>query len=130
MQRYTWQPFAAALCFLALLLSNVGLAVDGKNRFVFWVANAAYSLYLTHALAIHGAGRIGRMLAGPGEAALYYAVAVVLIVGSGAAFFVLVERPSINLRERLSPNRSEPSRQKPAAGGVQSTDAALARHAE
>jgi peptidoglycan/LPS O-acetylase OafA/YrhL len=65
------------------------------------LALGSYSIYLTHALALHAAQRLARGLAGlrAGEWA-YYAAAVAGTAALGGAFYWSVERPSLRLRDR------------------------------
>jgi peptidoglycan/LPS O-acetylase OafA/YrhL len=103
--RYVWQPTSAGLCFLALLLARVGGRSDSRAlQPAYPLAIAAYSLYLTHPLAIHVARLVAQRFAA-GAAGVYYGAAVLLIASFGAGFFVLVERPSTRLREHWAPKR-------------------------
>ncbi len=101
-QTYVLLPAVSGLLFLALLLAGHGLR-GRETGAIYWAANTAYSVYLTHALVIHfarlGASKIG------GGALGYYAIAAGLIPLSGVVFFVLVERRALRLRDRWAPSR-------------------------
>ncbi|WP_334319574.1 hypothetical protein, partial [Termitidicoccus mucosus] len=101
--------FSALAWTLALLLFFLQGRKPGRlatSRIVYLIALASYSVYLTHALMIHVARIIVQKI--PNEFwPVYFPLAIVLIVFSGGAFYWMVERASIRLRDRWVPRRSK-----------------------
>lgn len=97
---------------LALSFATILLAVEGApplarglaGRVSGALALGAYSLYLTHAHAIHVYERaiLPRAPAWIPDI-LHLAAALATILATGAAFYLAVERPSIRARDRIAP---------------------------
>jgi len=96
---------AMATGFLLLIVSMVGCELPRRirGRWIRSVALASYSVYLTHALVIHGAVRISHLF--HGSEWVFYPVAVAMVAGGGGAFYVMIERSAIELRDTLVPIR-------------------------
>ena len=95
--------FAAGfLCLLVQWVTGPEARI-ASHGWVKAVALASYSTYLTHALAIHLSRQtISRLgIASPLLQCLVFATVIVFF---GWAFFVLVEKPSLRLRDRLVPS--------------------------
>ncbi len=100
---YDWGYTYLAILFTVLLAAVAGARpLPGATaRLTRAVALGSYSVYLTHALALHAAQRIARSAIGPGPGeAAYYAAAVAGTVALGAAFYWSIERTSLRLRDR------------------------------
>lgn len=109
-----------AFCFTAWLL---WLIDRPRDLTLGWpvinaIAISSYSVYLTHALMLHVASRILKALPDlPWWS--YFPIALVLVAIAGAGFYFLVERISIDCRDRwiarrggiviASPSKSFPS---------------------
>jgi len=99
------------LALVSLLIVMVARAPSrlAGSRVVHAIAVSSYSIYLTHALAIHAVRFV--VLAGPASLkGLYFPAAVVAIAATGAGFYFAFERTSIVLRDRLVARRSGASR--------------------
>lgn len=73
-----------------------------SSRAVRAVALTSYSVYMTHTAVLEGVSRVAGALP-PGAA---FGLALVLVGIVGAAFYALVERPTLRLRERWAPRRA------------------------
>jgi peptidoglycan/LPS O-acetylase OafA/YrhL len=103
---------ACTLFFLAALISGTERVTWVPSRAaISWLATTSYSLYLTHALAIHGARMSAARIGGMHPNATYFVTAIVLVAGLGATFYLAVERTSLSMRDRLSPPRRSPARE-------------------
>ncbi|WP_460947391.1 acyltransferase family protein [Spirosoma daeguense] len=89
--------FAGILCFCI----DASDWVLSKNRVVSIVALSSYSLYLTHALAIHTAEAIV-----PDRGIIFILLALFLIFSSGYAFYYFIERLSIKSRDKIMPQKA------------------------
>lgn len=121
-------PSVVAAGWAALLVTGLahgrGTGTRGKpaSAFLRVIAISSYSAYLMHPLAIHAARKLVASWATWGAVA-YWPVVVALIAGATAAFFRLVEQPSIALRDAWVPARGAAAshivnRRKPCAGSV------------
>ncbi len=72
-----------------------------KLRGVTWLAELAYSIYLTHFLALSVAHVVISKWRLDAFRGLSFIVTMALIVSLAVALFLLVERPFLNLRDRL-----------------------------
>ena len=112
-----WLLLAAAGAALLTVLVERPPVLFSDTRPVFWVATTSYSVYLTHLPAIETSLRLmGRV---PANAFLWVGMDLVFAAVLGAAFYWLIEVPSLSLRHRLMPARSHdrsPLRDAIAAG--------------
>jgi peptidoglycan/LPS O-acetylase OafA/YrhL len=107
--RYALFPELIAVLCTSLVV--IGVSSDSSKRPSFissifpWgtIAIASYSAYLVHPLAIHIA-RSAVSSVGLHNWLLYWPVVFILIILSTAAFYGLVERPSILLRDEWVPS--------------------------
>ncbi|MGA3006734.1 MAG: acyltransferase [Opitutaceae bacterium] len=72
------------------------------------IALTSYSVYLTHALVLQAALRLSLALPA-GREEVYYGLALAGTAMAGAAFYFMVERPSIRWRDRIVPHLPERS---------------------
>jgi peptidoglycan/LPS O-acetylase OafA/YrhL len=104
--RYVFWYTAISVFFSAVLVGlvtrrEIGTAV---NRVTAPIAIASYSVYLTHALAIHVARNIVAQL--PEMAGLaYFPILVVTVIASAAALYYTVEKTCIAVRDAYWPRR-------------------------
>ncbi len=105
-----WQYVLRSLLLAVVCVSVLTLVVErasvlfSDSRPVFWVATTSYSVYLTHLPAIEAGLRLMPRL--PAFGVLWLALDLVCIAVLGAAFYWLVELPSLSLRHRLMPGRT------------------------
>jgi len=106
-----------------LMLSVLVCALDSPYRLsavklTGGLAVASYSMYLTHPLAIHVCLRSYRLL--PGCAVLgKWSIMFLAIIAAGSAYYWLVERPSLRLRDKLVRRRHpRAARTAPATEGT------------
>ncbi len=94
-----------AIVFALVLVGTVNRATseNALTRFLTLIARSSFSIYLTHSLTLHLALRIARRV-GVVPQLVYYITAFALIAIAGAVFYRFVEKPSINLRQRLWPD--------------------------
>lgn len=106
-----WRGFLFAPGLLLLMYGLVGMEARGHqfDRFLCWVGDQSYSLYLTHLLTLSVLGRIWASFAMPGAWDNIIALPA-LLAGSllvGWLCYALVERPLVRwshqLRQRLFP---------------------------
>ncbi len=90
--------FALAIAVLAADVAAPLLRGRAIKAFLSWVALRSYSIYLTHALAIHVARKVldEKVLGGWGN----FLVMSLVAAAAGEVLFRAVERPSILLRDR------------------------------
>jgi peptidoglycan/LPS O-acetylase OafA/YrhL len=93
-----------AVGFLSLLISLVGAQSRGgpAHPLVKSIALGSYSAYLTHALMIHVARLVITRMSIT-STPLRLIVFATTIVGGAIAFYRLIERPSLSLRDRVVP---------------------------
>ncbi len=97
------------LAFVAVLLAVADRAPLplASSRTVRAIALTSYSVYMTQATAFDAYQRlVGDALPGLPQA-VHLVGALVLVGAVGAAFYAAVERPSLWLRRRLAPRRSD-----------------------
>jgi peptidoglycan/LPS O-acetylase OafA/YrhL len=107
--------------YLALLFTVLLAAVAGArplpgagSGLIRVVALSSYSVYLTHALALHAAQRLARTATQTGQGeAIYYAAAVAGTLALGAAFYWSIERTSLRLRDRWIASDAAPAARRP-----------------
>jgi len=108
----TTAMYTAGFAILAVALTVILVYLTGRKPNWFagssaikWVALTSYSVYLTHALAIHFSLLIlGRMHTK--SMAIYVPLTCGVIAVAGGLFYLGVERTSLRLRDRLAPRRS------------------------
>jgi len=102
---YTLWGTVLALFFSAVLLTVVlRNDLDGPLfRGAFPIALASYSVYLTHAWAVHAALDLTEYV--PSLSVVYFPVAFLLVAAFGGVFYYAVERPSIGSRDLVWPRR-------------------------
>lgn len=100
----TWGFGAVDVAWAVLVVATVtGPDLPAaRSRVVTAVAVASYSVYMTHTAALEGVRTLLPDLAPVAQ----MAVALAAVAGVGAAFYALVERPTMVWRERLAPRRS------------------------
>lgn len=86
-----------------------GASASGFQRVAKSVALGAYSIYLTHPLALHAARTVAAK-ADPQSGMLYWPLVIAAIVAFSAVFWYCVERPAISLRDRVAKRRGEATR--------------------
>ncbi|HEX8386838.1 MAG TPA: hypothetical protein VF576_11680, partial [Rubricoccaceae bacterium] len=74
-----------------------------SSRVVRGLAAASYSVYMTHTAVLEGVARMEGAL----PDVLRFVVALGLVGVVGGAFYVTVERPTLWLRERWAPRRTD-----------------------
>ena len=67
-----------------------------------FVASIAYSVYLSHKLVTHGAARVCNTMHIPLGSVLGHVFVQACIYATGAALFLIVERPFLQLRQRVA----------------------------
>lgn len=100
-----WAYAGVDLAFAAVLVAVVTWrALPGaESRVVQAVAVASYSVYMTQSAALEAVQTVwGGVLPAP----VRLPVALLAVAAVGGAFYLVVERPSLRLRERLSPARA------------------------
>ena len=110
-----WVPFAMACGCAAVLVAVADRAPLplATARLTRAIALASYSTYLTHGLVIH-VGRLLKMRFPRVPDPLMFVVWVALIAVAATAFYWLVERTSIIVRDRLVPRPTSPRPGTPA----------------
>jgi len=103
--RISYTALAFCLCGLLIFLVNNGPLPIASATLIKWIAQASYSVYLTHTLMIHVASKFVTALPVLTKAA-YFPIAFVLICGAGAGFYYLVERTCILCRDLWVPRRA------------------------
>lgn len=105
--RYYLGPEIVAITAFVLLARVAGRAPVVFSGFapIHSIALMSYSLYLTHGMVLQASYFAGRRLGLPSAAMIPAAVLVSFAVG--AAYFHLVERTAISLRDRWVPRRTE-----------------------
>lgn len=101
--RYWYGRFVIGLIAVAWVLMSVRAEIGPiGHRVVSFLSRRTYSLYLTHALVLNAIVTVTRgRLDMPLAPKLIVSVCGMLVLGE--VFYRLVERPSIRLRDRLSP---------------------------
>ena len=101
-----WAFAAVDLAFAVLLVAVVGRRAlpTATSRVVRAVALTSYSVYMTHT-AVLNAYRSVVMPAVGASAAVHLVGALACVAVVGGAFYGLIERPSVRLRERWAPRR-------------------------
>uniref|UniRef100_UPI0034500EEE acyltransferase family protein n=1 Tax=Sphingomonas sp. TaxID=28214 RepID=UPI0034500EEE len=108
MTQYILGPSAAAALFGTLLVAIAGrrpVVPGGLQRPVRAIAITSYSVYLIHALMIHAGDVLKAHVPGVTDAMLLliWPAAIAL---AGYVFFMVVERGTLALRDRIAPNLS------------------------
>ena len=107
LNRYAYTGVAIAFVALVVATADRKPLPFASSRAVRAVALTSYSVYMTHMVAADAYRRLV-MEALPGvPAALHVGLALVLIGLVGAGFYAAVERPSLWVRRRLAPRRSD-----------------------
>jgi peptidoglycan/LPS O-acetylase OafA/YrhL len=96
---------AVLFCSLLIFLFSRGKRGPIPSRLVRPIAITSYSMYLTHALAIHIALQVIHIL-GVNPWVSYFPVTLILIAAGSTIFYFMFEKSSIALRDRLWPRRS------------------------
>jgi peptidoglycan/LPS O-acetylase OafA/YrhL len=115
---YDWGYTYLALLFTVLLAAVAGARPlpGAASPLIQALALSSYSVYLTHALALHAAQRLARAAGSPARGeAVYYAAAAGGTLALGAAFYWSIERTSLRLRDRWIATDSAPRGTGPAA---------------
>jgi len=104
---FVFTPLLVAVLFFCLLVAFVNRSWITKLSIspIEWLARISYSIYLVHALVIHGFVRI--ITPGPGwleVPALILEVAVILFVGW--IFYLIFERTAFRIRHQLVPSKN------------------------
>jgi peptidoglycan/LPS O-acetylase OafA/YrhL len=105
-QRYIVGYSVIALGFTTFLVALVHwnpLWIATRSA-TFWIANTSYSVYLTHALAIHTADALTRRITVI-PLAVWLPTWLAMIAVSGYVFYQATEATSIRLRDRWVPRR-------------------------
>lgn len=76
-----------------------------KSKVIYLVALSSYSIYLTHGVVLQICSRLSDRTGLSAEAAAPLWLATILAVGYGT--YMLIEHPSLHLRSRLAPRRTE-----------------------
>jgi len=77
-----------------------------RSKMVYALAATSYSVYLTHALALHLAERLESRAGITKSAVVCLLIIPALIATAGAGFYLTVERPAIQARDRLVGRRT------------------------
>ena len=103
---YVFSYFAVALVGLFSLVWVVGRGpvLWSDRRVVFWVATTSYSVYLTHWVTLSTTVHFWDRM--PSPLVVRFALIVGAFAVAGAAFYWLVEIPSLAVRHRLMPGRT------------------------
>ncbi|MEM9313885.1 MAG: acyltransferase [Pseudomonadota bacterium] len=93
-------------CAIVVVAAAVSGEVIGRFRpMIYGIAVASYSTYLTHTMALDAEFRFLRLLGLESPIVLIPMLAGLYLVG--AVFYMLVERPTMILRERLVARRTQ-----------------------
>jgi len=103
--------YRAGLSILAISLTGIVIFLVGRRPLWIarlaatrWIALTSYSVYLTHVLMFHIALTVlNKMSSVP--RATFFPLGLALTAAGGFAFYWLIERGSLILRDRLSPRR-------------------------
>ncbi|QNQ07697.1 acyltransferase family protein [Sphingomonas alpina] len=104
---YVLMPSLVASLFGALLLAVAGRRPIAGRAFaapVRTVAITSYSVYLVHPLMIHIGNIVNQRIGFIGDGLTLFVVWPLLIVGFGYAFYYVVERGSLALRDLWAPS--------------------------
>ena len=102
---YALLPVAGALIMVAVLPCNRTAVTNVLGNSVFsLVGKLSYSIYLVHVIAITMALRVVDHT----PTLLYNAVAILLTLVLAAILYVVVERPFMGIKNRISPRRLAP----------------------
>lgn len=106
--RYLLEPLLAAIAWGWLLTALADQLPSrlARSKSVYAIAATSYSVYLTHALALHAAHQVASRAGITGDAVVCLLIIPALIAAAGAAFFFTVERPTIRVRDRLIGRRA------------------------
>ena len=104
--RYTLWGTAVSIFFPSVLVCAISCQEIGLgNRLITMIAISSYSMYLTHALAIHIARTLSMQL--PQSLSLaYFPIMLTIVAASSMIFFYGVERTSIRVRDAYWPRRT------------------------
>ena len=101
--------YLVGLTVIPLLWSIVLAAVAGSkplpgasSRLIYGIAMTSYSVYLTHSLSIHAGAMLGNKIPQL-PSSILLGVWLLLIFGIGSGFYIVVEKTSLWLREKISP---------------------------
>lgn len=100
MYHFGFTLMAAIIALTLLLLYNEKNFLTKEVKIVKYIALASYSIYLTHALAIHIALKCSQLL-NLETPLLIWLLMLLIIAMSGGLFYRLIEKPSIQLRNKL-----------------------------
>ncbi len=89
---------ALVVCAVSPRLPLRSLKIPG----IAFIASIAYSVYLSHKLVIHGTMKICTRFQIPPSSVLGHVLVQTCIYAAGAALFLAVERPFLQLRQRLT----------------------------
>lgn len=105
--RYYAGPEVVACIAFLLLARSAGRAPLplAELRPVHAIALASYSLYLTHGMVLQVGRGLGQRVGLPATVTIF--MSLLLIIFTGAVYFLLVERTAISLRDRWMPRRVE-----------------------
>lgn len=110
--RYTFWGTAVAVFFSSVLAWTVSCQeIRAGNCLITSVAITSYSIYLTHALAIHIA-RVFSMQFSEAAAVAYLPIMLTFVAASSITFYYGVERTSIIVRDTYWPRRRVTTRER------------------
>lgn len=100
MYHFGFTLMAAIIALTLLLLYYEKNFLAKEVKIIKYIALASYSIYLTHALAIHIALECSQLL-NLETPLLIWLLMLLIIAMSGGLFYRLIEKPSIQLRNKL-----------------------------
>ncbi|MEM1044211.1 MAG: acyltransferase [Bacteroidota bacterium] len=105
--RFAYSGVAVAFLAVVVVLADRRPVVFAASSFVRGAALTSYSVYMTHTVALDVYRRLV-IDSFPSVPVAVHVVASLVAVGAvGAAFYHVVERPTLRLRRRLAPRRSD-----------------------
>ena len=101
MYKFGFTILAILFCLLISCLWKIQTLAVSSNRLTRLISQAAYSIYLTHALTIHVVIRLSKALRL--NSLITWILMLITIFIVGYIFYIIVEKVSLKFREKLAP---------------------------
>jgi peptidoglycan/LPS O-acetylase OafA/YrhL len=105
--RFAYSGVAVAFLAVVIALADRRPVAFATSAFVRAAALTSYSVYMTHTVALDVYRRVAIDSFTSVPVAVHVVVSLVVVGAVGAAFYHAVERPTLRLRRRLAPRRSD-----------------------